>query len=1387
MYNGGAVSIKKFKPLYEHSTGILFYLDLHGKILLSNKKALELIDSKEHIAGKHFKETGIFSSKEFSVMKNAFKICIKNNETKQCVTLHLKNKEGQEKPYTCSIFSVKRKDQLAGILLKAAPVSLEKERKGLLDYSQELIQKIFEEVHDGLVYLDSSGKIIEANKRAVDIFGRSKEYLVGKTFMRLNVIYPKDIPKVMAEFIKILAGKTAAMSLCIHNKQGNNRYLECSGSPIRIGSHIHVFIIVRDVTDRKKAEEALKKSEEQYKAIFELSPEGILATDLKGIVTSCNSAYLKLTGYSKEEILNKHFTKLPLFRLRDIPLFIKIFNGILKGRSYGPIEFSGYHKDGSIHYGESYVSALNKNGKIAGILVITSDITERRRVEKTLKNSVIFNSEIILGAGEGVIVYDKKFRYLEWNPFMEDLTCLKKDTLLGKCALDIFPHLKEQGIDKLLRRALSGETVTSADVLYRSPETGKSGWVMGTYTPHRNGSGDIVGVIGLIRDTTKRKLVEDELRNSEAQLSNAVKIAHLGPWEYDVIHDLFTFNDSFYAIFRTTAKQVGSYTMSSAQYAKHFVHPDDISVVSTEIQKAIETADPNYSRQMEHRIIYADGTIGYISVRFYVIKDSQGKTIKTYGANQDITERKLAEEVLRESEEKYRTLFEETGTAMLIVDEHSKVSLVNNELERMTGYSKEELIGKSFLDFVAQEDRDTIKRYHETRKIKPHMAPVHYQCRIQTNKKGKIWIFSTVSQIPGTHTFLSSLIDITEQKKTEEMLKESEAKFKTVFENAGGAIFIADAETGKLIDCNLEAERLIGHSREEIIGMHQAQLHPKDKEEAYIKKFQNHISNGHQADYNGEIQHKSGKIIPVWISAQTVEINDKQQMVGIFIDMTERVRAEEKLKESEEKYRELVENIHDIIFSIDNNGIITYISPVIESVAGYNSFELVGKQFSDFIFKEDLEIIKQSFEYRLMGKIHPFEYRVLNKDGSFRWVRSFSKPIMKNGVILGLRGVLVDITERKKIELEKEKLQEKLKQYARRLEIKIKKLETKIQLTDKEKLVLYAITAYPGLNDHELAEKIKIHRSTITSIRNRLRRENVYRCVVIPNLYALGCTIFVGIYGSFVEHSDKREKIKELFSKTKCCYVQASDDAFIVMLAARDLIEARSSTDDILRSGMKFKLFKENPKIIYFPFQLSKIYNCFNFAGVLNHLFNLKFTNIHQGYTSPLSCIKLTKNMKEILYAHIKYPEATATELAKKIRLSRETILHNIHVLIKQNFMRKAVIPNIKKLNCELLVLSHLHFNPGISIEKIDASDIARKMPQTIVDIYSADDEISIGVFNDYSMYHSVLKTVYGHYKKNSLLVKEPSMVRLLIKQIKIDKLDFSVLTKDILGLVVDY
>jgi diguanylate cyclase (GGDEF)-like protein/PAS domain S-box-containing protein len=133
------------------------------------------------------------------------------------------------------------------------------------------------------------------------------------------------------------------------------------------------------------------------------------------------------------------------------------------------------------------------------------------RAERALRDSHLFASEIISGAAEGIVVYDRELRYLVWNRFMEEMTGLPAAAVLGKRAPDLFPHLREQGIDVLLQRALTGEDVASPDMHYYIPGSPREGWASAVYHPHRDSRGEIAGVIGLIRDITARKKAEQQI------------------------------------------------------------------------------------------------------------------------------------------------------------------------------------------------------------------------------------------------------------------------------------------------------------------------------------------------------------------------------------------------------------------------------------------------------------------------------------------------------------------------------------------------------------------------------------------------------------------------------------------------------------------------------------------------------------------------------------------------------------------------------------------------------------------------------------------------------------------------------------------------------------
>jgi PAS domain S-box-containing protein len=242
----------------------------------------------------------------------------------------------------------------------------------------------------------------------------------------------------------------------------------------------------------------------------------VVDSDFK--LKTVNKAFADVFGKKPEELVGKrccelvHGTKEPP---ENCPM-----RKTLATKKTASIEI--YYEALRKHLEISTCPVLGDNGEITEVVHFIRDITRRklmeegrRRTDIQLRDALRFNQEVISNASVGVIVYDEQLRYAEWNAFMEEMTGMKKKDVIGKNALEIFPHVLENGIDKLLQQALAGETVSSPDIEYRCPETGKTGWAVNTYTPHRNSTGRIIGVIGIIRNITERKRTEAFLENNE--------------------------------------------------------------------------------------------------------------------------------------------------------------------------------------------------------------------------------------------------------------------------------------------------------------------------------------------------------------------------------------------------------------------------------------------------------------------------------------------------------------------------------------------------------------------------------------------------------------------------------------------------------------------------------------------------------------------------------------------------------------------------------------------------------------------------------------------------------------------------------------------------------
>lgn len=291
---------------------------------------------------------------------------------------------------------------------------------------------------------------------------------------------------------------------------------------------------------------------------------------------------------------------------------------------------------------------------------------------RSLLNSVIDNLPLLLFVKDA-----QELRYVTWNKAGEELLGIAAADVLGKNAYDSFTIEEADRFTAQDREVLSGENYL--DISEETVVTPRGLRILHTRkTPVFGPDGQPQYLIGLSEDITEQKQAQVALATSEAQLTEAIRIAQMANWEYDVLKDEFTFNDQFYTLMRTTAEQEGGYTMSSMQYAGRFVHPEDAPVVGFEIQKSLEATDPNYSVELDHRVIFGNGEPGYVTVRFRIEKDAEGRTVKTHGANQDITARKQAEEIVAKRAAELESVTQLVNTISTVQDPHEMLQYVSD-------------------------------------------------------------------------------------------------------------------------------------------------------------------------------------------------------------------------------------------------------------------------------------------------------------------------------------------------------------------------------------------------------------------------------------------------------------------------------------------------------------------------------------------------------------------------------------------------------------------------------------------------------------------------------------------------------------------------------------
>jgi len=821
------------------------------------------------------------------------RLAIETGEPQPPYELELRKKNGELIWVKVNEAPVIKDGKTVSVVGSLTDISIRKITEEGLRKSERKYKYLFENNPQPMwIYDLATLEFLEVNQAAIMQYGYSRNEFMSMTLQ--DIRYPEDIDALMND-IKNTSSE--------FNKAGNWRHKKKNGEVVivEIISHLIDYdnkaarlVLANDVTEKKKAEEAVKKSEQEYYNLFESANDSIIIFEPDSeIVLEVNKEACNVYGFSKDEFVGKSLKDLT----ENVKAGEKQIKYILTNQSVINFETRHYTKHGKLLDLLVNASAIEYSGKIA-ILSINRDITEQKQALNDLEAAYSQLNNLYNSLPEAIFSQDPvNNKMIEVSPAHEQVFGYPPEKFFENPQVwyDLVLPEDRPIVDAGFLTLASGKTHRH-QVRIVKPD-GTLHWIEATMKPVIDENGKLVRIDGIVSDITERKYSEAALQKSQILLTNALEIAHMGHWEYDVLKDTFTFNDQFYKMFRTSVDEIGSYTMSSADYAKRFVHPDDIKLVGLEIQNAIETAEPDLFRELEHRIIYADGDIGFITVRFNVVKNSEGKTVRTYGVNQDITQRKLTEKALQESENRYRKIFEDHPSVILLINPSThNIIDANKAASEYYGWQPEKLKRMKISDISTTTVADIQSTINEV--VKNQQQRIESKHKLSDGTVRDVVIYISKIELQGKEIIHSIINDITERKKAEDRIK----TLTKAVEQSPVSVVITNPK-GNIQYVNKKFSVITGYGLDEVLNENPKILKSGSQSADFYKELWDSILSGkvwqgelHNKKKNGELYWENVIISPI-----VNEMGIITNFVAVKEDITEKKKMIEELIEAKEK------------------------------------------------------------------------------------------------------------------------------------------------------------------------------------------------------------------------------------------------------------------------------------------------------------------------------------------------------------------------------------------------------------------------------------------------------------------------------------------------------
>jgi len=752
-----------------------------------------------------------------------------------------------------------------------------------------------------------------------------------------------------------------------------------------------------------------------------------------------NPSALKNWGKRKKDVIGK--TADQIFGPGSTDQFMPTVKEIFKTGK--PKEWLEYFKSTgqyismkSIPFGNSFV-------------LIGKDITEEKQVENALKDSRDLLQKAELIANQGSWKWDiKNDRFTFSDNWVKIHGFNSSEIGINDLVKIAHPDDLEK-IQSAIDDSLNNKKPYDVEHRIIRQDTGDVRWARANGEVQFSKSGEPLYFMGVGQDITHKHEIEEALNESKEFLNKTGEIAKVGGWALKG-----DFSTPYWTETTRKIHEVPEDFTPTIENAIEFYHPDDRDLVKTAVERAIKIGE---SFEIELRLITAKGnqiwvhSIGQPEMEY-------GKCVRLWGTFQNITERKKSEAALKESEQNFKAIFQNGAVAKILADEKGNYLEANKRACELTGYTEKELTSRSIVDLVKSKSQNTKESYAKFKQKGYESGEVEI-----TRKNGEIRITEYFAKKIGNNKYLSTLIDITDKKRALEELEKSKEKLKNITNSVPGTIYQFKFEKDGSYSIPFMSERaseLLGFDYEQMkdIEFLFSRIHPDDFESTLASINE---ANKDQSLWYSEFRAINAKNEVVWIKGHSFGVKDDEGNIihnGVFLDITDKKRVEEALKISEQKHRNLADNIPGIALQYklnpDGSDELCFVSKGVEELYEVSAEEAMANNqlLWNRVHKDELEAYAYSVNESATNlSTWKFEHRIIMPDGRVKWVYMRGIPSRQTDGSTVWDTIGLDITDQKKAEKELELLNNNLE---KRVEERTEKI-----LSVSKELELYLLAA----------------------------------------------------------------------------------------------------------------------------------------------------------------------------------------------------------------------------------------------------------------------------------------------------------------------------------------